>query len=63
METYFHRIGRTGRFGRAGVSVILLTENDRAQFFNNNLEHFSSHAQELPTDFTVINSILERKKD
>lgn len=28
LSTYLHRVGRTGRFGTVGVSVLLLSEND-----------------------------------
>ena len=32
IETYFHRIGRTGRFGKYGVSFLLTSIND-SNFF------------------------------
>ncbi|UVC49342.1 DEAD-box family RNA helicase [Theileria orientalis] len=44
METYLHRIGRTGRFGLRGMSINLITVNDMAlvdsikQFYNCNVE-------------------------
>jgi superfamily II DNA/RNA helicase len=35
IETYYHRIGRTGRYGKYGVSVIFVTKDD--DFIN---DHF-----------------------
>jgi len=60
METYFHRIGRTGRFGKYGVSIILLTNNDE-DFLLNNKDYFLN-IQELPQDFSSINEFLARNE-
>jgi len=40
VETYMHRIGRTGRFGRYGVSVLFIAPKDVA-FINQNPSIFS----------------------
>mmetsp|Transcript_34342 Transcript_34342/g.77366 ORF Transcript_34342/g.77366 Transcript_34342/m.77366 type:complete len:100 (+) Transcript_34342:124-423(+) len=32
-ESYLHRIGRTGRFGKHGIAISLITEDDLANFF------------------------------
>ena len=34
IEDYTHRIGRTGRAGKTGISVTFLTENDAATFYD-----------------------------
>ena len=52
-ETYIHRIGRSGRFGRKGTAINFITppENDKLQeiqdFYNTNIE-------QLPTDLSEI---------
>jgi superfamily II DNA/RNA helicase len=61
METYFHRIGRTGRFGRYGVSIIFLTDKDE-DFILNNSEYFVN-IKELPEDLTGINSFLAKNEE
>ena len=48
-ETYLHRIGRSGRFGRKGVAINFMTPNDAA--FLGELEKFySTEIEELPSD-------------
>ncbi len=39
METYLHRIGRTGRAGRTGVAILLLTPRER--FLRSTYERYS----------------------
>ena len=52
-ETYIHRIGRSGRFGRKGVAINFVGKNDYDRFmtiqktYNINIDH-------LPSDFTNI---------
>lgn len=36
MESYFHRIGRTARFGRFGASFLMMTEQKFSKFTENN---------------------------
>ena len=31
METYIHRIGRSGRYGRKGVSINFVVEDEQSQ--------------------------------
>lgn len=49
-ETYLHRIGRSGRFGRKGMAINLVTKYD-----SNNLkrieDHFKINIEELPNNF------------
>lgn len=34
IEDYTHRIGRTGRAGKAGIAVSFLTKDDSATFYD-----------------------------
>jgi len=44
LENYIHRIGRSGRFGRKGVAINLVTKDDLhtlqdlERFYNTNVE-------------------------
>lgn len=60
METYFHRIGRTGRNGRYGASIVLLTEKDEDFIFNN--KEYFVNIEELPQDMGVINDFLKNNE-
>jgi ATP-dependent RNA helicase len=47
-ELYIHRIGRSGRFGRKGVAINLLTENDEGTL--RAIErHYSTTIEEMPS--------------
>jgi len=53
-ETYLHRIGRSGRFGRKGVAINFVAERDVEQL--RALEqHYNMHVEELPAN---INDLL-----
>lgn len=45
-ETYLHRVGRSGRFGKEGISISLITEEDK--------ENLCKIEQELGTDIRPI---------
>lgn len=48
-ENYIHRIGRGGRFGRKGVAVNFITENDRRALYD--LEkHYNTSIIEMPSN-------------
>jgi translation initiation factor 4A len=52
-ETYIHRIGRSGRFGRKGVAINFVTFYDSAQL--QELEKFySTQIEQLPRDLETI---------
>ncbi|KAL4446607.1 hypothetical protein ABPG74_005545 [Tetrahymena malaccensis] len=59
VETYYHRIGRTGRYGRFGISVILVQQNEE-NFIQQNIIHFC-RLQDLPQNFSDINIKLQQK--
>jgi translation initiation factor 4A len=52
-ENYIHRIGRSGRFGRKGVSINFITKNDVKymrdieQFYNTQIEEMPSNVADL----------------
>ena len=46
-ETYIHRIGRSGRYGRKGVAINFITENELSDL--NHLETFyNTKIPEMP---------------
>lgn len=49
-ETYLHRIGRTGRFGRVGVAVSFVSDQRSWQLLNDIQRHFGITIQSLPPD-------------
>lgn len=50
-ETYIHRIGRSGRFGRKGVAINLVTNRDER--VKNELEKFyATKMEEMPMDIS-----------
>ncbi len=61
LETYVHRIGRTGRAGRTGTSILVLGQRDERKL--RGLERFIGQAlkyQAIPTPAEVEWSRLER---
>ena len=52
-ETYLHAVGRSGRFGRKGVSVILATNDDLEKITN--LERFyNTHIPPMPENVDTL---------
>lgn len=49
-EAYIHRIGRTGRFGRTGVSVMLIDNRDTWKQMREIESHFNREIFFVPTD-------------
>ena len=49
LELYIHRIGRTGRFGRKGCAINLITNNDISEL-NKIQRHYSINVAEMPAD-------------
>jgi len=46
-ETYLHRIGRTGRFGRKGTAINLIADEQSLQVLAAIEQHFSKDGQEM----------------
>lgn len=49
-EAYLHRIGRTGRFGRTGVSIILVDSRQSWEQMQEIEKHFQREITLVPTD-------------
>lgn len=49
-QTYLHRIGRTGRFGRVGVSISLICGNRSYQMIKEISDYFGVDMTSLPHD-------------
>merc|ERR1711972_360820 len=49
VESYLHRIGRSGRFGRKGVAINFATEQD-ARVLRDIERYYSTQIEELPAD-------------
>nr|DBA15700.1 TPA: hypothetical protein GDO54_003172 [Pyxicephalus adspersus] len=49
-ETYLHRIGRTGRFGKQGLAINMVDSKHSMNILNQIQEHFNKKIQKLDTD-------------
>uniref|UniRef100_A0A0F8B1Y0 RNA helicase n=1 Tax=Larimichthys crocea TaxID=215358 RepID=A0A0F8B1Y0_LARCR len=49
-ETYLHRIGRTGRFGKRGLAINMVDSRMSMNILNKIQEHFSKKIEKLDTD-------------
>ncbi|KAI9493271.1 P-loop containing nucleoside triphosphate hydrolase protein [Zychaea mexicana] len=49
-ETYLHRVGRTGRFGRTGASINFVHDRESWEHMNAIEEHFQKRIERVPTD-------------
>ncbi|KAL4221262.1 ATP-dependent RNA helicase ddx25 [Mactra antiquata] len=49
-ETYLHRIGRTGRFGKAGLAINMIDSNKSLQVMKAIEKHFGRTIERLDTD-------------
>jgi translation initiation factor 4A len=52
-ENYLHRIGRSGRFGRKGVAINFVTEND-AQLLKDLESHYNTQIVEMPSELSEV---------
>ncbi|KAF9582356.1 RNA helicase required for poly(A+) mRNA export [Lunasporangiospora selenospora] len=59
-ETYLHRIGRTGRFGRTGVSVNFIHDNKSMQVMNAIESHFDRKVIQLPEDMDEAEEVIKK---
>jgi ATP-dependent RNA helicase DDX19/DBP5 len=60
-ETYLHRIGRTGRFGRTGVSINFVHGETSFEEMKAIERHFGREIIRVPTDDTMeIEAILKK---
>uniref|UniRef100_A0A665WZV3 RNA helicase n=1 Tax=Echeneis naucrates TaxID=173247 RepID=A0A665WZV3_ECHNA len=49
-ETYLHRIGRTGRFGKRGLAINMVDSKMSMNILNRIQEHFNKKIEKLDTD-------------
>uniref|UniRef100_A0AAY4CCC7 RNA helicase n=1 Tax=Denticeps clupeoides TaxID=299321 RepID=A0AAY4CCC7_9TELE len=49
-ETYLHRIGRTGRFGKRGLAINMIDSKHSMNILNKIQEHFNKKIEKLNTD-------------
>ncbi|KAG0297042.1 RNA helicase required for poly(A+) mRNA export [Dissophora globulifera] len=59
-ETYLHRIGRTGRFGRTGVSVNFIHDERSMRVMNDIEAHFERKMIQLPDDLDEAEDIIKK---
>lgn len=52
ISTYLHRIGRSGRWGRKGVGINLITERD-VMIMRNIEKYYDTQITELPSDIAI----------
>jgi ATP-dependent RNA helicase DDX19/DBP5 len=62
-ETYLHRIGRTGRFGRKGTAISLVSDQDSLKVLVAIEQHFSQGGKEMitqaPPDPEALAEVIE----
>jgi translation initiation factor 4A len=52
-ENYIHRIGRSGRFGRKGVAINFITEEDKRNLKDIE-QYYNTHVEEMPMDIADL---------
>lgn len=52
-ETYIHRIGRSGRFGRKGLAINFITTFEKRKL-DEIQEFYSTHIEELPSNYDEL---------
>ncbi|CAE7636353.1 inf-1 [Symbiodinium sp. CCMP2456] len=53
MENYLHRIGRSGRFGRKGVAINFVTNND-VRTMKDIEKFYHTQIEEMPADIADL---------
>merc|ERR1712083_544769 len=53
MENYLHRIGRSGRFGRKGVAINLVTNSD-VRTMKDIEKYYHAQIEEMPMDIADL---------
>ncbi|KAK9479831.1 P-loop containing nucleoside triphosphate hydrolase protein [Lipomyces japonicus] len=60
-ETYLHRIGRTGRFGRVGVSITFVHDQRSWSLLNDIIQYYGVNMIKVPTDdWDEIEDVLKK---
>ncbi|KAI9189419.1 RNA helicase required for poly(A+) mRNA export [Blastocladiella emersonii ATCC 22665] len=58
-ESYMHRIGRTGRFGRAGVAINIIDGRESQQILDRIIDHYKLTVHRMPNDFEAMEKLLK----
>ena len=61
IETYIHRIGRTARFGKLGISIAFITSTEERKKLLENSK-YTSKIKELPKNLKGIRNLLKEIK-
>ncbi|KAJ5584601.1 Helicase C-terminal, partial [Penicillium hispanicum] len=60
-QTYLHRIGRTGRFGRIGVAISFVSNRDEWEMLRKIQQHFSCNIERVDTnDWDEVENVIKR---
>ncbi|KAL4806225.1 P-loop containing nucleoside triphosphate hydrolase protein [Aspergillus unguis] len=60
-QTYLHRIGRTGRFGRVGVSISFVSNREEWEMLNQIQKYFNTDIQRIDTqDWDEVEDIIKK---
>ncbi|PLN79550.1 DEAD-domain-containing protein [Aspergillus taichungensis] len=60
-QTYLHRIGRTGRFGRVGVSISFVSSRDEWNMLNQIQQYFNTNIQRIDAkDWDEVEDIIKK---
>ena len=60
-ETYLHRIGRTGRFGRVGVAISFVYDKRSWEQLNTITQYFGIVPTKIPTDdWDVVEDMVKK---
>jgi ATP-dependent RNA helicase DDX19/DBP5 len=59
--TYLHRIGRTGRFGRVGVSISFVASKEEWKMLMDIQKYFDTHIEGIETrDWDAVEKIIKK---
>lgn len=60
-QTYLHRIGRTGRFGRVGVAISFVSSKEEWQMLMNISKYYNTNIEGLDTrDWDEVERIMKK---
>ncbi|PWY91334.1 ATP dependent RNA helicase [Aspergillus sclerotioniger CBS 115572] len=60
-QTYLHRIGRTGRFGRVGVSISFVSNREEWEMLNQIQKYFNTSIQRIDTkDWDEVEDVIKK---
>ncbi|KAJ5683479.1 hypothetical protein N7462_006644 [Penicillium macrosclerotiorum] len=60
-QTYLHRIGRTGRFGRIGVAISFVANREEWDMLSKIQQHFACHIDRIDTsDWDEVERIIKK---